>query len=237
MIKTILAAAITFAGLSTTTLADTTLADDDYWVSQYRAAQGKFPALLDLMKATDWKALGFDKPIMMRHSQGNHWDLMLLGNGSTSCSTDACKKAHDTFEAKVNALVDSEVSFTATSDVNWAALQKLNETSGLYHIEMFMAGAGKHAALLKERQMENDYLVRIGGKPNVIFETVYGSDVDNFTVGFYRDIVHYAERPDMTPEEMEAAAKASGFKNRADISFLLRELIVGHHDTIAVKVQ
>ncbi|UTW56425.1 hypothetical protein [Kordiimonas sp. SCSIO 12610] len=210
---------------------------DEYWISQYRAAQGKFPELLDVVKATDWKALGFDKPIMMRHSQGNHWDLMLLGAGSTSCETDACSKAHDAYETVINTLVDSEVSFTAKSDVSWTELQKLNETSGLYHIEMFMAGAGKHEALLKERQMENDYLVRIGIKPNVIFETIYGSDVDNFTVGFYRDLVQYAKRPDMTPAEMEAAAKASGFKNRADISFLLRELIVGHHDTLAVKVQ
>jgi hypothetical protein len=231
MIKKLLITATALAGITFSASAD------EYWISQYRAAQGKFPELLETVKNTDWKALGFDAPIMMRHSQGNHWDLMLLGSGSTSCSTEECEKAHMAFEDKVNTLVDSEISFIAKSDVSWTSLQELNETSGLYHIEMFMAGAGKHAALLKERQMENDYLERIGIKPNVIFETVYGSDVDNFTVGFYRDLVQYAERPDMTPEEMEAAAKASGFKNRADISFLLRELIVGHHDTLAVKVQ
>ncbi len=231
MIKKLLIIATTLAGITPNAIAD------EYWISQYRAAQGKFPELLEAVKNTDWKALGFDAPIMMRHSQGNHWDLMLLGSGETSCTTEACEKAHTVYENKVNSLVDSEVSFTAKSDVSWADLKTLNETSGLYHIEMFMAGAGKHTALLKERQMENDYLERIGIKPNVIFETVYGSDVDNFTVGFYRDLVQYAEHPDMTPAEMEAAAKASGFKNRSDISFLLRELIVGHHDTLAVKVQ
>ena len=231
MIKKLLIIAITLAAITTNTIAD------EYWISQYRAAQGKFPDLLEVVKNTDWNALGFDKPVMMRHSQGNHWDLMLLGSSNTSCKTNACEAAHTAFEATINTLVDSEVNFTAKSNTSWADLKTLNETSGLYHIEMFMAGAGKHEALLKERQMENDYLERIGIKPNVIFETIYGSDVDNFTVGFYPDLVQYAKQPDMTPAEMETAAKASGFKNRADISFLLRELIVGHHDTLAVKVQ
>ena len=37
--------------------------------------------------------------------------------------------------------------------------------------------------------------------------------------------------------EEEAAAIAAGFKERADISFYLRSLISGHHDTLAVKVE
>jgi hypothetical protein len=35
---------------------------------------------------------------------------------------------------------------------------------------------------------------------------------------------------------VRAAAKAAGFKGRSDLSFYLRSLISGHHDTLAVKV-
>ena len=41
----------------------------------------------------------------------------------------------------------------------------------------------------------------------------------------------------VTDEEKEAAARAAGFENLADISFYLRSLISGHHDTLAVKVK
>ena len=37
-------------------------------------------------------------------------------------------------------------------------------------------------------------------------------------------------------QEKEAAARDAGFEDRADLSFYLRSLIRGHHDTLAVKV-
>jgi hypothetical protein len=51
------------------------------------------------------------------------------------------------------------------------------------------------------------------------------------------DLVAFAKPADVTPEEKASAAKAAGFKELADISFYLRSLISGHHDTLAVKVQ
>jgi hypothetical protein len=36
--------------------------------------------------------------------------------------------------------------------------------------------------------------------------------------------------------EAELAAKAAGFKNRSDLGYYLRSLLVGHHDTLAVRV-
>jgi len=41
---------------------------------------------------------------------------------------------------------------------------------------------------------------------------------------------------DVSDDDKEAAAKKAGFKARSDISFYLRSLISGHHDTFAVKV-
>jgi hypothetical protein len=210
---------------------------DQFWVTQYRAAPSKFPALLELLKNTPWETFEEGRPIMMRHSQGNHWDVMLLGKHTMNCDNEMCQKTMGSYNDAVRNLVDFEHTFIAKSDISWAELEGMNSENGFYHIEMFQAAAGKHAALLKERQMENDYLVRIGQHPNVIFETLYGSDVDNFTIGFYRDLAHFAESPGLTSEQFEEAAKASGFDNRAHISFLLRELLVGHHDTLAVKVQ
>lgn len=208
---------------------------DTYWVTQYRAAPGKFPALLELVTSTNWNAFEDGRPIIMRHSQGNHWDLMLLGKHA-DCDKNACQQAANDFEDAANQLVDSELSFQATSDTDWTALKAKDAVSGFYHIEMFNAGAGKHEALMRQRIIENDYIHRIGQSPNDIFEVTFGSDFDIFTIGFYESLQTYAIPADVTPEEAEAAAVAAGFKNRADVSFLLRELIVGHHDTLAVKV-
>lgn len=213
----------------------TTATAEDYWVTQYRAAPGKFPALLDLVSETNWDAFEQGRPIIMRHSQGNHWDLMLMGKHQ-DCASEQCWTAMSAFEDAANELVDFELSFLATSDTSWTDMKAKDAVSGFYHIEMFNAGAGKHNALMRQRIIENDYIERIGQSPNEIFEVSFGSDFDIFTIGFYESLQAYSVPADVTHEEAEAAAKAAGFKNRADVSFHLRELIIGHHDTLAVKV-
>lgn len=228
MKKLLLLASLFFAPLSA--------GAEDYWVTQYRAAPGKFPALLELMKATDWTVFENGRPIMMRHSQGNHWDLMLLGKDG-DCGTDACRSALAAFDAAASQLVDFELTFLASSTTSWADLKATDEHTGLYHIEMFQAGAGKHTDLMRQRVIENDFIKRIGQNPNEIFTVTLGSDFDIFTIGFYKDLQTYATPANVTQEQTEAAAVAAGFKNRADVSFLLRELIVGHQDTLAVKVR
>lgn len=219
-----------FASLAILTLSAASSADD-YLVTQLRAAPGNLPKLLDLIDETDWANMPGGRPIVMRHSQGNHWDLMLLGQNE-KCDGKVCT----TFEVAVDALVDFELQFTAQSETDWQQMTALNSDSGLYHIEMFQAGAGKHEALMRQRIIENDYIERIGGRANTIFTVGLGSDFDIFTIGFYESLVAYAKPDPATVDEKEAAAKAVGFKNRADVSFLLRELIVGHQDTLAVKV-
>lgn len=217
-------------------LVSTTAIAEDFWVTQYRAAPGKLPALLELIESTNWKAFDDGRPIVMRHSQGNHWDLMLVGRHKNPGS-DAHRPAVERFDNAANQLVDFELSFISRSDLTWAELQAEAEPSSLFHIEMFQAGAGNHDALMRQRVIENDFIKRIGQKPNAIFTVLAGSDFDIFTIGFYKNLQAYATPADVTQEQTEAAAKAAGFKNRADVSFLLRELIVGHQDTLAVKVK
>ena len=211
------------------------VAAETYLVTQYRAAPGKFPALLELVANTNWDAFEQGRPIVMRHSQGNHWDLMFLAK-EQACVARECSQAASQFEKDVNELVDFELRFSATSKTPWADIKAKDSVSGFYHIEMFNVGAGKHDALMRQRLIENDYIERIGQSPNEIFEVSFGSDFDIFTIGFYESLQAYSVPADVTQAEAEAAAKAAGFKNRADVSFHLRELIVGHHDTLAVKV-
>ena len=71
----------------------------------------------------------------------------------------------------------------------------------------------------------------------MIFRRAAGSNVDVFTIGFHENLAAFAADSEATAEERDAAAKDAGFKDRADISFLLRSLITGHHDTLAVKVE
>src|SRR6478736_3773546 len=51
-----------------------------YKVSLVQAAPGKLVALIDLYKAraAELKQAGDEAPLWMRHSQGDHWDLMIL---------------------------------------------------------------------------------------------------------------------------------------------------------------
>jgi hypothetical protein len=109
--------------------------------------------------------------------------------------------------------------------------------SGFFHIEMFTAEPGKMSGLLQQRRMENAYLTATGQSPNMIFRRAAGSDVDVFTIGFYENLEAFAAPAPASDEEKEVAAKAAGFANRADLSFYLRSLINGHHDTLAVKVE
>ncbi|HEX4603936.1 MAG TPA: hypothetical protein VH724_08090, partial [Candidatus Angelobacter sp.] len=51
-----------------------------YKVSLVQAAPGKLLELIDLYKAraAELKQAGDEAPLWMRHSQGDHWDLMIL---------------------------------------------------------------------------------------------------------------------------------------------------------------
>ena len=211
-----------------------TVSAENYWITQYRAAPGNFPALLELISSTDWQSLDSGKPIFMRHSQGNHWDLMLV---STPCVSSACLKAMREFGDKTGELVDFEQSFMAWSDTRWIEVQQQAKDAGLFHIEMFHAAAGKLGALQRQRKIENAYLAATNQKENIIFDVQFGSDIDIFTIGFHESMASFASQGPSSPEAAEQAALKAGFKNRADISFHLRELIVGHNDTLAVPVR
>lgn len=202
----------------------TVTASELYRITLLRAAPGNLPALIEQTKKYKHSVKG--QLSIMRHSQGDHWDLMLL--------QPAGKKP--TAAHSFNRLADFQHSFLAESKINWVQIKPQADISDLFHIEMFHAVHGKSEELLKQREMENQYLTATQRKANVIFKTTFGSDVDSFTIGYYKDLSAFAFTPELPKEVFEKAATDAGFKARNDIGFYLRELILTHHDTLATRV-
>jgi hypothetical protein len=101
---------------------------------------------------------------------------------------------------------------------------------------MFVALAGKGQELYRQREMENEYLRRIGRPQNLIFAKALGGPWDSFTLGFYRDLKHYAESADIPSELQQEAAIAAGFEGADKIGTYMRTLIARHNDTLGGKV-
>jgi hypothetical protein len=200
------------------------LAEEQYRITLLRAAPDNLPALIQEVRLYK-KSVGNNLSIM-RHSQGDHWDLMLL---EPAGETPIKAKQFDQ-------LADFQHSFIAESKITWEQIEPLAKQSDLFHIEMFHAVHGKAEELLKQRQMENQYLAATQRNANIIFKTTFGSDVDSFTIGYYKDLVAFAVTPDLPKEVFEKAATDAGFKARSDIGFYLRELILSHQDTLATRI-
>ena len=195
-----------------------------YRVTQLRAAPGNFSDLIEEVKK--YKNKKNDQVSVMRHSQGDHWDLMLLEPAG-----DNPTKMHD-----FSLHADFQQSFLAKSDTEWKEIKHQTDSNTTYHIEIFHAVHGKVEELLNERRMENTYLAATQQTTNVIFETTFGSDIDSFTIGYHKDLSAFATTPNLPKATFEKAAIDAGFKNRADLSFYLRSLILKHQDTLATPL-
>ncbi len=220
-----------------------------YRVSTVRAETGRLEALLDWiaeMKASDYfKEAGEHPPFVMRHSQGDQWDLLKIEpmESWTAYHSKSKTKRRAAAAEKYGAQAAPGFALVAFQEDHFAYGPPLEELerefaeNGFYHIEMFHAAPGQTGELVGQRRMENAYLEATGQTTNMIFHRAAGSDVDVFTIGFHKNFVAFAAPAHVTDEEKEQAAKDAGFKDRADISFYLRSLISGHHDTLAVKVE
>jgi len=219
-----------------------------YKFTTIRAEAGELESLLEWIsdiKASDYsEKSGVHRPFVMRHSQGDQWDLMMvlpMASWEAYYAADTSKKRKSAeadflkqFEGGFAKIVFEEDIFAYGP--NLESFKKAFEENDLFHIEMFDAGAGKTEALYKQRQMENEYLSETGQVANMIFRRAGGTNVDVFTIGFHESFKSFAADAPASPKEKEVAAKAAGFKDRADLSFYLRSLLTGHHDTFATKV-
>lgn len=215
-----------------------------YKVTLVQAAPGKLPELIELYKAraAALAAAGDEAPLWMRHSQGDHWDLMLL----YPLGSYAEFYKPDRLAARAKAEQASADKFK--EDIAWqedlfcfgpaiADLRKAFANGSFFHVEMFIALPGKFPDLYKEREMENAYAKAIKEPENFIFVRDQGAAWDIFTIGVFRDLKHYAESADVPAKDQEAAAKAAGFEAPSQIGPYLRRFIREHHDTLAVAVK
>ena len=212
-----------------------------------QAAPGKLLEVVDLYKA-GWPGIagsGDEPPLVMRHSQGDRWDLLLLfpmGSFEEYYAAGRIEKRRKARETASGSLVklESDVAWQEDVFVFGPSLSEVRgafEKAGFFHVEMFEALAGREADLRKQREMENAYLARLGLPRNFIFVRDSGAPWSLFTVGAYRDLKHYAESADVPEAKSEEAARAAGFDGAKAIGPYLRTLISLHHDTLAVAVR
>ena len=124
------------------------IAQNSYQVTLLRAAPGELGELIDHVKTQ--KVQAKNNMIIMRHSQGDHWDLMLL--------TPFDKPEMYNY----GEWVDFQHDFLAESVISWNDLLKIDSESGLYHVEMFRAAKGLEENLLEQRRMENVWFKQMG---------------------------------------------------------------------------
>ncbi len=216
-----------------------------------RASPGSLLEVIDTYRdrRSYHEAVGDHPPFIMRHSQGDHWDLMVIfPMGSfaryyqrervTRRERVARETAHTlgAFDGKAR----RHVAWREEVFVAGPPLEEVAAAFGggeFYHVEMFIVLPGKYADLKREREMENAYLAALDRPENLIFERVAGAAWDLFTIGVYRDIKHFSDSADIPADRREAAAKAAGFDSADEIGTYLRTLMDSHHDTLARAVR
>lgn len=215
-----------------------------YKTKLVQAAPGKLLEVIDLLRAAQsaYRDAGDEQPLLMRHSQGDHWDLLVLipmKSYADYYSAERVSKRMEIFKGiqpRLNELIAwQEDVFVYGPPL--ADLRKAFESSAFFHVEMFDALGGKESELFKEREMENAYLKALKRPENFIFVRDQGAACDLFTIGAYRDLKHYAESAGISEADQNAAARAAGFEAANKIGPYLRTLIGSHHDTLAISVK
>jgi len=216
-----------------------------YRATLVQAAPGRLTELIEAYKnASAHLAEGKEAPLWMRHSQGDHWDLLILwpmGNYAEYYKPERIARRSKTDDALVHK-PDWHALIATQEDVfvfgpSISEVRTVFASSWFYHVEMFQALEGHHDDLLRERQMESVYQRKLKRPENLLFVRDGGAAWDMFTIGCYRDLKHYAESADISEAAQEEAAKAAGFKSASSIGPYLRQYIRSHHDTLAVAVK
>jgi len=216
-----------------------------------QAAPGKLLDLIDLYKRRlpVMAAGGDEVPFIVRHSQGDRWDLVVIyPSGSFTSYYSAGQMAKREAAARASGVTNEAFAKQFYDLVAWhedvyvegpplAEFRNYVKDLGLVHFEMFQALAGKRAALIEERKMEGAFNVARGRPGALLFTHEQGAAWDVIALDGYRNWRHYAESETIPPELSDAAAKKAGFANTDAIAPYMRSLIALHHDTIGTPVR
>ncbi len=222
-----------------------------YRVTLLRAAPGALLELLDLVTrhAETLEAQGEAPPVILRHRQGDHWDLFLMYPIESMTSYyDWERVTRRRHHADTTAITEPEFYERLRHLAAWrqdlfvtgpseTSVRAVLEGGGFFHIEMFVALPGMYDALLEQRRMENVYLTALDRPQNLIFTREVGAEWDLFTLGVYRSLTHYAESDAIPDDRADAAARAARFAGGDRIGSYMRTLIAHHHDTFLSRVR
>ncbi len=207
-----------------------------YQATTMRAAPGKLLELIGYVHAHMTELAAHGRPaFLMRHSQGDQWDLLLLAPITAYAQLDTVAKNRPLAGPEYETLVarDEDIFVYGPGP---EVVKQAFDGARLFHVEMFLALPGKRAALVRQRRMENAYLAHLGRPQNLVFVRDRGATWDVFTIGCYRDLKHFAESANIPADREDEAARAAGFEAASQIGPYLRTLILEHHDTLAVAV-
>ena len=207
-----------------------------YRFSMLQAGPGQLMELIEVLK-TDVDSLvseGAERPYIVRHSQGDHWDLLVIyplgGKKFLSISTERAELEAET-RAKVRPFLSWHEDLYVTGP-SPEILTGFLDGRDLVHFEMMQSLPGKFDDLVEERRMENRYNVMRGADHTLIFTHVAGASWDVVTLGAYKDWAEYAVRTQIPRDLSEKAAKKAGFPSAGEVGAFMRTLISTHRDTL-----
>ena len=216
-----------------------------------QAAPGKLLDLIDLYKRRlpVIAAGGDELPFIVRHSQGDRWDLVVIyPSGSFTSYYSPERTVKREAAARASGVTNEQFAKQFYDLVAWhedvyvegpplSAFRDYVKDVGLVHFEMFQALAGKRDALIEERRMESAFNLARNRPGALIFTHEQGAAWDVITIDGYRNWRHYAESETIGQEVSDAAAKKAGFANADAIGPYMRSLIALHHDTLGTPVR
>ncbi|HEY3381155.1 MAG TPA: hypothetical protein VGK32_05260 [Vicinamibacterales bacterium] len=221
-----------------------------YRFSMLQAAPGRLVDLIDALvkQAPLVAASGDELPFIVRHSQGDHWDLLVvypMGSLAEFYGRDRVARRAavagtggsdpTTLARQVRAMFSwQEDLFVAGPPVE--AFRANVSGMGLLHFEMMQALPGRFDDLVQERRMENAFNEARGRGQTLIFTREQGAAWDVVTLGAYRNWRHYAESETIPPELAEQAARKAGFAGVDLVGPYMRTLISTHRDTLGPPV-
>jgi len=232
------------------TAVDSLEGDFLYQAVTLRAAPGRLLDLIEMLKEERdlMELAGEPAPLWMRHTQGDQWDLLILyPMGGFHEYYEPVRTERRLEAGTQKGMSERQLRIEVDAVTSWRdemfvrgpdlpVVEAAFDLNGYYHVEMFVALAGRRRELLEERRMENHYLRELGRPQNLLFVREAGGPWDSFTLGFYRDIKHYSESADISAEAEDRAAKAAGFQGADQIGSYLRRFLLYHRDTLCVAI-
>lgn len=221
-------------------------ASELYRLVLIQAAPGRLLDLIELYRARlpVIEAGGDERPFVVRHSQGDHWDLAVLypsGSWPDYYSRERIAKREAAGQA--SGVSNAEFARRFYEMIAWhediyvqgppeSVFRAHVQGAGLAHFEMMQALPGKREALIEERHMENAFNRERGRPTTLVFVHDQGAAWDVITIDVFRDWRHFAEQETIPPDVSMAAARKAGFESPEAIGPYMRTLISTHRDTL-----